>query len=114
MVKLTSPLLFKPSITLSPSVSLCVSLCAPSLLLGFMNETDAPLWKGYFYASLMFLLSCMQSLFNHQYMYACFTVGMRVKTAVMGLVYRKVRLHSSALRCICALHSALSSENDYI
>lgn len=62
-----------------------------SLLLGFMNEEDAPLWKGYFYATLMFLLSCLQSLFNHQYMYTCFTVGMRVKTAVMGLVYRKVR-----------------------
>lgn len=61
-----------------------------SLLLGFMRDEDAPLWKGYFYATLMFLLSCLQSLFNHQYMYTCFTVGMRVKTAVMGLVYRKV------------------------
>uniref|UniRef100_A0A8C6P188 ABC-type glutathione-S-conjugate transporter n=1 Tax=Nothobranchius furzeri TaxID=105023 RepID=A0A8C6P188_NOTFU len=63
-----------------------------SLLLGFMKDADAPLWKGYFYATLMFLLSCLQSLFNHQYMYTCFTVGMRVKTAVMGLVYRKVGL----------------------
>uniref|UniRef100_A0A9J8CDF7 ABC-type glutathione-S-conjugate transporter n=1 Tax=Cyprinus carpio carpio TaxID=630221 RepID=A0A9J8CDF7_CYPCA len=61
-----------------------------SLLLGFMKDEDAPLWKGYFYASLMFLLSCLQSIFNHQYTYTCFTVGMRVKTAVMGLVYRKV------------------------
>ena len=61
-----------------------------SLLLDFMRDEDAPLWKGYFYATLMFLLSCLQSLFNHQYMYTCFTVGMRVKTAVMGLVYRKV------------------------
>lgn len=65
-------------------------LCVCSLLLGFMRDDAAPLWKGYFYATLMFLLSCLQSLFNHQYMYTCFTVGMRVKTAVMGLVYRKV------------------------
>lgn len=65
-------------------------LFSSSLLLDFMRDEDAPLWKGYFYATLMFLLSCLQSLFNHQYMYACFTVGMRVKTAVMGLVYRKV------------------------
>ncbi|KAG9334968.1 hypothetical protein JZ751_006191, partial [Albula glossodonta] len=43
------------------------------LLLGFMREEDAPLWKGYFYASLMFVLSCLQSVFNHQYMYSCFT-----------------------------------------
>lgn len=55
-----------------------------------MKDEDAPMWKGFFYASLMFLLSCLQSVFNHQYTYTCFTVGMRVKTAVMGLVYRKV------------------------
>ncbi|KAL2087062.1 hypothetical protein ACEWY4_018121 [Coilia grayii] len=74
-----------------------------SLLLGFMNERDAPLWKGYFYASLMFMLSCLQSLFNHQYMYTCFTVGMRVKTAVMGLVYRKSLIISSAARRTCTV-----------
>ncbi|XP_023680988.2 multidrug resistance-associated protein 1 [Paramormyrops kingsleyae] len=74
-----------------------------SLLLGFMRDEDAPLWKGYFYASLMFLLSCLQSLFNHQYMYTCFTVGMRVKTAVMGLVYRKTLVISSAARRTCTV-----------
>uniref|UniRef100_A0A8B9RLN9 ABC-type glutathione-S-conjugate transporter n=1 Tax=Astyanax mexicanus TaxID=7994 RepID=A0A8B9RLN9_ASTMX len=74
-----------------------------SLLLGFMREEDAPLWKGYFYASLMFLLSCLQSLFNHQYMYSCFTVGMRVKTAVMGLVYRKSLVINSAARRTCTV-----------
>uniref|UniRef100_A0A8C9RI62 ABC-type glutathione-S-conjugate transporter n=1 Tax=Scleropages formosus TaxID=113540 RepID=A0A8C9RI62_SCLFO len=74
-----------------------------SLLLGFMRDEDTPLWKGYFYASLMFLLSCLQSLFNHQYMYTCFTVGMRVKTAVMGLVYRKSLIISSAARKTCTV-----------
>ncbi|MCI4375884.1 hypothetical protein PGIGA_G00114740 [Pangasianodon gigas] len=74
-----------------------------SLLLGFMREEDAPLWKGYFYATLMFLLSCLQSLFNHQYMYSCFTVGMRVKTAVMGLVYRKSLVINSAARRTCTV-----------
>uniref|UniRef100_A0A7N8YRT8 ABC-type glutathione-S-conjugate transporter n=1 Tax=Mastacembelus armatus TaxID=205130 RepID=A0A7N8YRT8_9TELE len=74
-----------------------------SLLLGFMRDEDAPLWKGYFYATLMFLLSCLQSLFNHQYMYTCFTVGMRVKTAVMGLVYRKSLVINSAARRTCTV-----------
>ncbi|KAL4659052.1 multidrug resistance-associated protein 1-like [Arapaima gigas] len=74
-----------------------------SLLLGFMRNESAPLWKGYFYASLMFLLSCLQSLFNHQYMYICFTVGMRVKTAVMGLVYRKSLIINSAARRTCTV-----------
>uniref|UniRef100_A0AAQ5ZDG4 ABC-type glutathione-S-conjugate transporter n=1 Tax=Amphiprion ocellaris TaxID=80972 RepID=A0AAQ5ZDG4_AMPOC len=74
-----------------------------SLLLGFMRDEDAPLWKGYFYATLMFLLSCLQSLFNHQYMYTCFTVGMRVKTAVMGLVYRKSLVINSSARRTCTV-----------
>uniref|UniRef100_A0A8C5H1L3 ABC-type glutathione-S-conjugate transporter n=1 Tax=Gouania willdenowi TaxID=441366 RepID=A0A8C5H1L3_GOUWI len=74
-----------------------------SLLLSFMRDEDAPLWKGYFYATLMFLLSCLQSLFNHQYMYTCFTVGMRVKTAVMGLVYRKSLVINSAARRTCTV-----------
>uniref|UniRef100_A0A8D3BVZ3 ABC-type glutathione-S-conjugate transporter n=1 Tax=Scophthalmus maximus TaxID=52904 RepID=A0A8D3BVZ3_SCOMX len=74
-----------------------------SLLLAFMRDEDAPLWKGYFYATLMFLLSCLQSLFNHQYMYTCFTVGMRVKTAVMGLVYRKSLVINSAARRTCTV-----------
>ncbi|XP_033887088.3 multidrug resistance-associated protein 1-like isoform X1 [Acipenser ruthenus] len=74
-----------------------------SLLLAFMSDADAPLWKGYFYAALMFLVSCMQSLFNHQYMYSCFTVGMRVKTAVMGLVYRKSLVITNAARRTCTV-----------
>uniref|UniRef100_A0A3Q0SKS5 ABC-type glutathione-S-conjugate transporter n=1 Tax=Amphilophus citrinellus TaxID=61819 RepID=A0A3Q0SKS5_AMPCI len=74
-----------------------------SLLLAFMRDEDAPLWKGYFYATLMFLLSCLQSLFNHQYMYTCFTVGMRVKTAVMGLVYRKSLVINSSARRTCTV-----------
>ncbi|XP_031432945.1 multidrug resistance-associated protein 1-like [Clupea harengus] len=74
-----------------------------SLLLGFVRDENSPLWKGYLFAFLMFLLSCMQSLFNHQYMYTCFTVGMRVKTAVMGLVYRKCLVINSASRRTCTV-----------
>ncbi|TRY93238.1 hypothetical protein DNTS_014375 [Danionella cerebrum] len=74
-----------------------------SLLLGFVRDDSAPLWKGYLFAVSMFLLSCLQSLFNHQYMYTCFTVGMRVKTAVMGLVYRKSLIINSAARRTCTV-----------
>ncbi|KAJ8251179.1 hypothetical protein GJAV_G00218160 [Gymnothorax javanicus] len=74
-----------------------------SLLLGFMREDDAPLWKGYFFATLLFVLSSLQSLCNHQYLYTCFSVGMRVKTAVMGLVYRKSLVLSNAARRTCTV-----------
>uniref|UniRef100_A0AAR2KL59 ABC-type glutathione-S-conjugate transporter n=1 Tax=Pygocentrus nattereri TaxID=42514 RepID=A0AAR2KL59_PYGNA len=91
------------SLNLLNVVSITVFISSHSLLLGFVRDEDAPLWKGYLFAFTMFLLSCLQSLFNHQYMYACFTVGMRVKTAVMGLVYRKSLVISSAARRTCTV-----------
>ncbi|XP_074546321.1 multidrug resistance-associated protein 1-like isoform X1 [Halichoeres trimaculatus] len=69
-----------------------------SLLLGFMRDRDAEVWKGLLFAALLFVLSCLQSLLHHQYMFHCFTVGMRLKTAVMGLIYRKCLVVSSAAR----------------
>ncbi|XP_054875423.1 multidrug resistance-associated protein 1-like isoform X2 [Amphiprion ocellaris] len=69
-----------------------------SVLLGFMRDKDAEMWKGLLFASLLFILSCLQSVLHHQFMFHCFTVGMRLKTAVMGLVYRKSLLMSSAAR----------------
>ncbi|XP_060917590.1 multidrug resistance-associated protein 1-like isoform X1 [Labrus mixtus] len=74
-----------------------------SLLLGFMRDRDAEMWKGFLFASLLFLLSCLQSLLHHQYMFYCFTVGMRLKTAIMGLVYRKCLVISSAARRGCTV-----------
>ncbi|KAI5097098.1 multidrug resistance-associated protein 1-like isoform X2, partial [Silurus meridionalis] len=74
-----------------------------SLLLDVVKDESTPLWKGYFFAFSMFLLSCLQSLCNHQYMYSCFAVGMRVKTAITGLVYRKSLVISSAARRTCTV-----------
>ncbi|XP_063760007.1 multidrug resistance-associated protein 1-like [Eleginops maclovinus] len=74
-----------------------------SLLLGFMRDKDTAMWKGFLYAALLFLLSCLQSLLNHHYMFHCFTVGMRLKTAVMGLVYRKCLLISGPARQQCTM-----------
>uniref|UniRef100_A0A8P4G3W9 ABC-type glutathione-S-conjugate transporter n=1 Tax=Dicentrarchus labrax TaxID=13489 RepID=A0A8P4G3W9_DICLA len=68
-----------------------------------MRDKNAEMWKGFLFASLLFLLSCLQSVLHHQYMFHCFTVGMRLKTAVMGLVYRKCLLISSAARQQCTL-----------
>ncbi|CAK6982138.1 multidrug resistance-associated protein 1-like isoform X1 [Scomber scombrus] len=79
-----------------------------SLLLGFMRDKDAAMWKGFLFASLLFLLSCLQSLLHHQYMYRCFTVGMRLKTAVMGLIYRKCLVMSSGARQQCTVGEIIS------
>ncbi|XP_041666846.1 multidrug resistance-associated protein 1-like [Cheilinus undulatus] len=79
-----------------------------SLLLGFMHDADAEMWKGFLFASLLFLLSCLQSVLNHQYLFHCFTVGMRLKTAIMGVVYRKCLVISSAARLSCSVGEVIN------
>ncbi|XP_070617234.1 ATP-binding cassette sub-family C member 6 [Erythrolamprus reginae] len=69
-----------------------------SLFLDFINDQAAPLWIGCFYAAAMFLLACLQTLFEQRYMYMCFMLGMRLKTAITGLVYRKILVLSNAAK----------------
>ncbi|KAG8145598.1 hypothetical protein E2320_012116, partial [Naja naja] len=70
-----------------------------SLFLDFINDQEAALWIGYFYAAAIFLLACLQTLFEQRYMYMCCMLGMRLKTAVTSLVYRKL-LGPSALSAV--------------
>ncbi|XP_077172100.1 ATP-binding cassette sub-family C member 6-like isoform X2 [Paroedura picta] len=69
-----------------------------SLFLGFIADPEAPSWKGYFYAMLLFLLACLQTLFEQRYMYVCLALGVKLKTAVTGLVYRKILVLSAAAK----------------
>lgn len=48
-------------------------------------------WKGYVYAGSMFVAAAIQSLALHQYFQIMNTIGMRVRTAIIGLVYEKVQ-----------------------
>ncbi|NXX18190.1 MRP1 protein, partial [Podargus strigoides] len=69
-----------------------------SLFLEFIEDQEAPNWHGYFYAFTLFLLACLQTLFEQRYMYMCLVLGLRLKTAVTGLVYRKILDMSNASR----------------
>ncbi|NXB77213.1 MRP1 protein, partial [Donacobius atricapilla] len=69
-----------------------------SLFLKFIEDEAAPSWLGYFYAFSMFLLGCLQTLFEQRYMYMCLVLGLRLRTAVTGLVYRKILVMSNASR----------------
>ncbi|NWW84687.1 MRP6 protein, partial [Rhynochetos jubatus] len=69
-----------------------------SLFVEFIEDQEAPSWHGYFYAFAMFLLACLQTLFEQRYMYMCLVLGLRLKTAVTGLVYRKILVMSNASR----------------
>uniref|UniRef100_A0A669QY19 ABC-type glutathione-S-conjugate transporter n=1 Tax=Phasianus colchicus TaxID=9054 RepID=A0A669QY19_PHACC len=69
-----------------------------SLFLEFIEDQEAPSWHGYFYAFILVLLACLQTLFEQRYMYMCLVLGLRLKTAVTGLVYRKILIMSNASR----------------
>lgn len=67
-----------------------LSLLLHRLLINFVNDKKAPDWQGYLYTALLFICACLQTLVLHQYFHICFVSGMRIKTAVIGAVYRKV------------------------
>uniref|UniRef100_A0A672VFA5 ABC-type glutathione-S-conjugate transporter n=1 Tax=Strigops habroptila TaxID=2489341 RepID=A0A672VFA5_STRHB len=75
-----------------------ILLLSCSLFLEFIEDQEAPTWHGYFYAFTMFLLACLQTLFEQRYMYMCLVLGLRLRTAVTGLVYRKILVMSNASR----------------
>ena len=59
-------------------------------MIGFTKDESEPEWRGYVYAVILFLTAVVQSLFLHQYFHRCFTIGMRMRTAIIAAVYNKV------------------------
>ncbi|KAJ6656004.1 hypothetical protein lerEdw1_004589 [Lerista edwardsae] len=68
------------------------------LLINFVYDRDAPRWQGFLYTGLLFLCACLQTLVLHQYFHICFVSGMRLKTAVIGAVYRKALVITNSAR----------------
>uniref|UniRef100_A0A673A0R2 Multidrug resistance-associated protein 1 n=1 Tax=Sphaeramia orbicularis TaxID=375764 RepID=A0A673A0R2_9TELE len=68
------------------------------LLIHFVNNSNTPSWQGFFYTALLFICTCVQSLILQQYFHVCFVSGMRLRTAVIGAVYRKALVISNAAR----------------
>ncbi|XP_038135917.1 multidrug resistance-associated protein 1-like, partial [Cyprinodon tularosa] len=68
------------------------------LLIRFVNDSSAPSWQGFFYTALLFICTCVQSLILQRYFHVCFVSGMRLRTAIIGAVYRKALVISNAAR----------------
>uniref|UniRef100_A0A8C3D0C9 Multidrug resistance-associated protein 1 n=1 Tax=Cairina moschata TaxID=8855 RepID=A0A8C3D0C9_CAIMO len=68
------------------------------LLINFVNDKHAPNWQGYFYTGLLFVCACLQTLILHQYFHICFVTGMRLKTAIVGVIYRKALVITNSAR----------------
>ncbi|XP_064886770.1 multidrug resistance-associated protein 1 isoform X3 [Columba livia] len=68
------------------------------LLINFVNNKAAPSWQGFFYTGLLFVSACLQTLILHQYFHICFVTGMRLKTAIVGVIYRKALVITNSAR----------------
>uniref|UniRef100_UPI00358F56A6 multidrug resistance-associated protein 1-like isoform X1 n=1 Tax=Myxine glutinosa TaxID=7769 RepID=UPI00358F56A6 len=69
-----------------------------SLLIGFVQAKDSPAWQGYTLSLLLFCTAFTQTLLLHQYFHICFTTGMRLKTAIVGTIYRKALVITNAVK----------------
>lgn len=73
------------------------------LIVGYVEDRDDwfgewKLWKGYAYCGAMFVTAIISSLALHQYFHIMMTIGMRLRTAIIGLVYEKALILSSKAR----------------
>ncbi|XP_055876897.1 multidrug resistance-associated protein 1-like isoform X3 [Biomphalaria glabrata] len=68
------------------------------LLIKF-TSSDEYMWRGFFYASMLLLVALVQSILLHQYFHATFLLGMRIRSTIIAVIYRKtLKLSSSAKR----------------
>jgi len=66
-------------------------------LIAFVGDDQVASWKGYLIAVGLFITASFQTVFLQNYFHVCFTVGMRVRSAIVGAVYRKaIKLSSNA------------------
>ena len=63
-----------------------------SLLIEYLEDRNSKLavWKGYIFAVAMFLTATIQSFVLQYYFHHCYLLGMKLKTAMLGLIYEKV------------------------
>ncbi|GFR84872.1 multidrug resistance-associated protein 1 [Elysia marginata] len=79
----------------------CMVFVSPQLLrlLIQFTSSDEYLWRGFFYSSVLLFLSVMQSLILHQYFHFTFLLGMRLRSNIISVIYKKtLRLSNSAKR----------------
>ena len=58
-------------------------------LISFINN-DEPTWRGYLYASLMFISPLIESIINNHYEMAINVISMRMKSCLISIIYKKV------------------------
>ena len=62
-----------------------------SAIVEFIDDRDQrELWEGLLYAAGMFVVAIFQTLVIQQYFKVVMVAGLKIRTAVLGIVYKKV------------------------
>ncbi|CAG2061368.1 unnamed protein product, partial [Timema podura] len=98
LVKAFGPtFLFGSILLFCANVLIFVSPQLLKYLIAFVSSDD-PLWKGYLYASMMFVAAAVQTMFNSQYSYKMMVVGIRIRVALVSVIYKKALSMSNSAR----------------
>lgn len=91
-------LIWIAGLKLIASIFLFINPIMLNRIITFLNPTNhEPYWRGFFYASIMFISPLLESLFTNQHEYHLNMITMRMKTCVTGIVYHKsLRLSQTA------------------
>ncbi|KAM6951720.1 ATP-binding cassette sub-family C member 3 isoform 1-T1 [Aplochiton taeniatus] len=68
------------------------------MLISFTKQKGVPDWWGYTLAFLMFFTAFLQTIILHQHFQYCFVTGMRLRTAIIGAIYRKSLVITNAAK----------------
>lgn len=73
-------------------------------IIKYVDQSDVstnlkpPLWKGIFYAAVLFLVASLQTIIMGQFFHRMFEIGLRIRTALINAIYRKALALSSMAR----------------
>ncbi|KAL6034061.1 hypothetical protein STEG23_018996, partial [Scotinomys teguina] len=69
-----------------------------SILIRFISDPEAPTWWGFLLAGLMFMSSMMQTLILHQFYHCIFVTALKIRTAIIGVIYRKALVITNSVK----------------
>ncbi|XP_014250192.1 multidrug resistance-associated protein 1-like [Cimex lectularius] len=81
-------------------VQVLLSFVSPlilKLLIEFV-EGDEPEWKGYLYAAVLLITATIQSILLSQYFKKMILIGLRIRSSLISIIYRKALKLSNAAR----------------
>lgn len=84
------------------------------LMINFTTDKSTYPWEGYLYAVLLFVVALLQSIFLQQYFQRCFVLGMKVRTAIMAAVYKKVKAEKNFFLNLLSGKHILRNTNYYV